>query len=429
MQERVKKQMTASGWLLALCWLVYTCSLIGKVNYSATITQVEAFFSVSHADAGMVTTFYFFAYGAGQIFNGVFCKKYNLKYVIAGSLFISGMLNLIVGITPNFAIIKWLWLVNGMLLSVLWPCTIRLLSETTSKRRMVRASVIMGTTTATGTLIIYGLSSLFTELGIFRFAFYTAAVVLPLVALVWFLAFNKLVKVAKEQSEREDIEDGVVALQAQSVSNPKVKVKMTKSMLVLVVILCFFSSATYFIKDGLTTWIPSILKEEYGLPASLSILLTLCLPILGIFGNLFANTLYKMFGDFIIVIGLLFLGATLLIGGVIAALSLYIVVITLIAFSLTYFLSCAANSTATSVFPLQMKGKINSGLIAGVVTGCGYVGSTISSYGLGAVADKWGWSTVFWLLFTVSAVVVAISVVYKLVQALGKKRNQADKVA
>ena len=416
--------MTASGLLLALCWMAYTCSLIGKVNYSASITQVEAFFGVSHAEAGMVSTFYFFAYGAGQIINGLLCKKYNIKYMVFGSLFLSGVINFAVGLTKSFAVIKWLWLINGLSLSVLWPSLIRLLSETFSKRRMVTASVIIGTTTATGTFITYGLGSLYAALGVFRFSFYTAAVVLPLGALVWFFSFSKLTKKAKVEGEKEDEEDGVVVLQAQNAEKAQGKVKMTRPILITVLLLCLFAVATNFIKDGLTTWIPSILKEEYGLPASLSILLTLFLPVLGIFGNLFSNKLYRFFGDFIVVVGVLFLGATALVGGVIASLSLRVAAITLIAFALTYFLAGSSNSTITSVFPLQMKGKINSGLIAGIINGCCYIGSTISSYGLGAVADKWGWSTVFWLLFAVSALVAVIAAVYKMIQVCHCKKEK-----
>ena len=80
MKEGKKKNIASSALLLALCWLVYTCSLLGKVNYSANITQVEDFFGVTHQSAGLVTSFYFFAYGAGQIVNGLLCTKYNIKY-------------------------------------------------------------------------------------------------------------------------------------------------------------------------------------------------------------------------------------------------------------------------------------------------------------------------------------------------------------
>ncbi|MBO7297771.1 MAG: MFS transporter, partial [Clostridia bacterium] len=246
----------------------------------------------------------------------------------------------------------------------------------------------------------------------------------PLGALVWLCVFSKLTNKAKVEGEKEDEEDGVVVLQAQNAEKTQVKVKMTRPILITVLLLCLFAVATNFIKDGLTTWIPSILKEEYGLPASLSILLTLFLPVLGIFGNLFSNKLYRFFGDFIVVVGVLFLGSTALVGGVIASLSWRLAAITLIAFAFTYFLAGSSNSTITSVFPLQMKGKINSGLIAGIINGCCYIGSTISSYGLGAVADKWGWSTVFWLLFAVSALVVGIAAVYKMIQVCHRKQEK-----
>ena len=131
--ERKRKPISRHSLLLGLCWIIYTCSLIGKMNYGANITQVEAYFGVSHADAGMVSTFYFFAYGAGQIINGLFCKKYNLKYVIFSCLFVAGGANIAIGLTKNFAIIKYLWLLNGASLSVLWPVLIRLLSENLNK--------------------------------------------------------------------------------------------------------------------------------------------------------------------------------------------------------------------------------------------------------------------------------------------------------
>ena len=65
--------------LIALCWIVYACSYIGKLGYNANIIQIENAFQVSHAESGTVSSFFFFAYGAGQIINGLFCKRYNLK--------------------------------------------------------------------------------------------------------------------------------------------------------------------------------------------------------------------------------------------------------------------------------------------------------------------------------------------------------------
>ena len=75
--------------LIFLAWLVYATSYLGKVNYSANITQIIDYYSVTKTQAGTVPTFFFFSYGIGQVFNGVLCKKYNIKWMIFISLFIS----------------------------------------------------------------------------------------------------------------------------------------------------------------------------------------------------------------------------------------------------------------------------------------------------------------------------------------------------
>ena len=408
------KNIQRTTWLLFLCWLIYTVSLLGKVNYAANITQIESFYKVSHADAGMASTFYFFAYGIGQVVNGILCKKYNLKYVIFGGLFISGLMNFLVAFLGNFAFIKYAWLINGFALSVLWPCLIRLLSETMPKKEMVRASVAMGTSTAAGTVIIYSASALFVAIADFTWAFYMAAIALPLVGAAWLVFYNRLA-VKVEDDEEED------TTPIRPSEKPQKGAKMPKELLVVICLLCFVSVATNLIKDGLTTWVPSILKESFALDASFSILLTLALPLVGIFGNLFANTLYKKMKNFLAQTGLLFFGAAILIGVVIGALALGSFVIALIGFALVYFLVGSSNSTVTSIFPLQMKGKLNSGLIAGVLNGFCYVGSTISSYGLGLVADAWGWETVFYLLLGVAVAVVVIALVYNVVKSFKKK--------
>ena len=46
--------------LIALCWIVYACSYIGKLGYNANIIQIENSFNVSHAESGTVSSFFFF---------------------------------------------------------------------------------------------------------------------------------------------------------------------------------------------------------------------------------------------------------------------------------------------------------------------------------------------------------------------------------
>lgn len=390
MQKRRKVGTSASA-LILLCWLVYTCSYIGKANYSANINPIMEFYKVDHSTAGLVSTVFFFAYGVGQVINGLFCKKYNLKWIVFISLIISGSINLIVGISNDFTPIKYLWLINGFAMSILWPSLICLLSETLAKKDMAKASIMMGTTVAAGTFLVYILSALFVKIS-FRLSFYLPAGLFLVVALIWLFTFSPIVNKAKA----EEIMEEDIALTKDKQEN------FTHFLLMLsIVMLCFYGIAVNLIKDGLTTWVPSILKEEYELDDSLSIILTLVLPTVAIYGNIFAIGMHKKLPDFVLQCALMFLISGAILGGIIAGIMLKQVVITLIGSTLVCFLVSSCNSLITSIFPLFMKWKINSGKIAGILNGFCYLGSMISSYGLGAIADNFGWIMFFWVLLFV----------------------------
>lgn len=415
-----KKKMRAANALIWLCWLAYTCSYIGKVNYSANITQIIDFYNVGKDDAGLVGTFLFFSYGIGQFVNGFLCKKYNLKWIIFTSLMTSGAVNLAVALTPSFAVVKYLWLINGFALSMLWPCVIRLLSECLSKKYMAKATVIIGTTVAAGTFAIYAASALFAAFEAFKLAFYTAAVVMPTVALIWIFAMPRITRNAKELCYREE-EEKTPAAEPQ-VARADSSAGIKKALYLSIVVLAVYAVATNLIKDGLTTWIPSILKENYDLEDSFSIVLSLALPMVSVFGNFFAVSMHKRIPNFVLQCAATFGAAGIVTAVVIGGLSWGQFIVTLIGFALVCFMVSSCNSLITSIFPLFMKQRINSGMMAGVLNGCCYVGSTIASYGLGLVAENAGWSAVFWLLFGVCMAVCVIAGIYLVVNRAIKKK-------
>ena len=274
--------------LIILCWLVYTCSYIGKLGYNANITQIETLFGVTHAEAGMVSTFFFFAYGVGQIINGILCKKYNVRYVVFGSLILSGVMNWLVGVVHSFEALKYFWLINGAALSVLWTSLIRLLSEALEEKYMGRAVIVMGTTVATGTFLVYGMSALFVALRRFQTIFYLAGILLPLIAVVWMVSYPFLTK--KQAVSEVCQEKETTCVEGSS--------KTLKGLWIIFIILAFYAVVNNLVKDGLTTWVPMILKDLYHLPDYISILLTIFLPILAIFGTAVSVWLHKKIKNF-----------------------------------------------------------------------------------------------------------------------------------
>jgi OPA family glycerol-3-phosphate transporter-like MFS transporter len=414
MQNQAKpkstKEKQSAMALIALCWLVYSCSYIGKINYAANIIRIQEYFAIeNHSEVGLVTTLFFFSYGVGQVVNGIWCKKYNLKWIIFASLMISGTINLIIPLLPSFEPYKYLWVVNGFTLAILWPSLIRLLSETLPKKYMAKASVIMGTTVAVGTFFVYGTSAVYAGFTSFKAAFFTAAIVLISVATVWILFISKLMEA---QQKEEEVVENTAHTNIQTATG-----KQTKKVIYFTIcILSFCGIITNLIKDGLGTWVPSILKGNYGLNDSLSIILTLALPIVAIFGNAFAVAMHEKMGDFVYQCALMFAISGAFIMVVIASFSLDGWWLLLVCFTVVTLLVSSCNSLITSIFPLFMRGKLNSGLIAGVLNGFCYVGSTLSTYGLAVIADKSGWMAVFWTLFWCYVAVLVATMIYFIVR-------------
>ena len=80
MSEQNVREKKSSMALIWLCWLVYSCSYVGKVNFKANINLLQEYFEISdYSKIGIVSSLFFFSYGIGQVVNGLWCKKYNIK--------------------------------------------------------------------------------------------------------------------------------------------------------------------------------------------------------------------------------------------------------------------------------------------------------------------------------------------------------------
>ncbi|MBQ3529211.1 MAG: MFS transporter [Oscillospiraceae bacterium] len=413
-----------AGFLIFLVWLVYATSYLGKVNYSANITQIIDFYQVTKAEAGLPPTFFFFAYGVGQVVNGLLCKRYPIKLTIFVSLTLSSLLNLTIAVSSDFGIVKWLWLANGFALSLLWPTLIRLLSESLATSELGKSSVVVGTTVACGTLAAYALGALFAFLNRFKLSFYAAAFADLLVAGIWLFSYQKATNMALIQKAREDAPEEKETANAGS----KASGTMTKPVILSIVFLCLFAIVTNLVKDGLTTWVPSVLKEEYALPDAIAILLTLILPIVAIFGNALALAVHKKIPDYITHSCVCFAAISGILGVILWSLGAKIMAAMLVGLILTNLLASSINSLISSIYPMFMRKQLNSGMFAGILNGFCYLGSTISSYGLGSVADKHGWFGVFWLLLGVCLFCCVIWLIYVILRSVvtGKAKSPVN---
>ena len=135
--------------------------------------------------------------------------------------------------------------------------------------------------------------------------------------------------------------------------------------------------------------------------------------------------MHKKVKDFVMLCSLLFFVSAVCIGLVILCMPTGWFMVTLISLGVVSCLMAGVNNIITSMVPLYWKEKLNAGLMAGVLNGFCYVGSPLSAYGLGLIADMGGWNAVFWLLFSLCAVAVVVCIFYGVINVVRRNQHKA----
>lgn len=406
-----KKQ---SNMLMFMCWLLYVSAYLGRYSYNSNQLPISLFYKVSDTEVALATSFFFFAYGAGQIINGILCKFYNVKYVLSGSLIVSSLINLSVFLGIPFSLIKFAWLLNGIAQSVLWSSLLMTLAKNLEGKYIKTSIIVMSTTASIGTLLSYGLSAVFALFDGFKFSFLTGAVLMTVSAVIWILIYDKI---TVKKSER------VAEVKDEQPEKVKTKTKIHPTVIYVFIVFGFFAIIINLMKDGLTSWVPKIMFDQFGLDESLSILVTLLLPVLTVFGTTFVVTLNKKIKEHTALMAIVFALACLMTIVVILLFDTSLWVVVLIALALTSLFMSGANNIVTSMIPLELKDKANSGFVGGILNGCCYVGSTLSSIVLGAMSDAYGWKPAFTLFLILCSAVVLVGVGCTVATAL-RRKNQ-----
>lgn len=404
--------------LIVIACLVYSFAYTGRYSYNANIAPIMAFYNVTRAEAGLTGTFFFFAYGAGQLIHAIFCRFYPRKYIIPGVLGVSAILNIAVFCGVPFGAIKYLWLLNGICQSVLWPTLVLVLSDTMDSVMMKRAVFAMSLTVVIGTVISYGGSAIFNLFDLFRGAFLLGAVLMIAIGIAWLVGYDTLTLENAGLAEAHAASSEVTTARGGS------RKRAANGALIGLFAVCgLFMAVDNFVKDGLNTWTPVILKERFGVGDSLSIVLTVALPFCGVFGAMLALRMNRKIRDFRALSGSLLLLLSVCICGILLSMKLESMVLTVAFLGVVSCFAHGINSIMTSIMPFAMRDKVNPGFLAGLMNSAGYVGSTASAYGLGVIADRTDWNTVMYILLFASVGVTLLAWGTVLLGHLRKRRT------
>ena len=170
-KDEIAKSNKRQMILIILCWISYIFAYLGRYGFSANINLIISDYGVTKSQVGLVTSLFFFAYGIGQIVNGILSKRYNKRIVIPIALILSAIFNVCIFAGIPFEYIKYLWLLNGFTQSILWPTLIEILSKNTNQKKLKTAIIFMSTTTPLGTFLVYGMSAILVSFNVYKYIF------------------------------------------------------------------------------------------------------------------------------------------------------------------------------------------------------------------------------------------------------------------
>mgnify|MGYP001660925425 FL=1 len=418
-QRKDKEKILSAGTLLFVaCWAAYCASYLGRINYTAALTAIVADGVFSKSHAGFIGTVYFFCYGAGQIFSGILGDRVSPYKMVGTGLVGTVCANIIMPLcSSSYITMSIIWGLNGIVQSMLWTPILYIISNILPEEQRSRACLHIASSFPIGSLLSYVISAAAIKFASWHFAFYIPAGIIACIFVFWCLAAGKTSKILGRREKK--------TLPVQE--NTGAKVSLGKLFIVSgAAVICVGILVQGMLKDGVTSWVPTLIKEKYNVSASFSVLLSAVLPIINLSGAWFATKLYEGLFKlnetaataFCFALTLIPLTGILFVGH-------YPIALCVIFFALFTTLITAINHLVITLIPVRFAKYGCASTVGGIFNSCTYIGSAISTYGFGAVSEKFGWTAtvIFWIIL--GAIGVAVCAV--LMRRYGRFANESDK--
>ena len=365
--------------VVMLGFLVYFFSYAMRLDYSATLVAIVSDLKISNTMASAAVTGSFITYGIAQAFCGIVGDKISPIKMISVAMIGTIIVNVLVSFCSNIAIITILWSINGVCQAMIWPPLARFVLENVKKEKYADSITIVGLSASIGTMFVYLFVPFVLKITVWRNVFRFMSLFGVIIWLVW----NYMTR--NVSMGKADV----------TVSGPNDKKNSVLKFAALAGLAPIFIAIVFqgVLRDGIQTWLPSLVNEKLGLSASSSILSTAILPILSIVSVISANMVYHKTNNEMKAASMMFgvsFAAT-----VPLALGLKMpAVVTIVLASLVAGCMHGVNHTLVSLLPKNFAKYGMLATFSGINNSFTYVGASISSYGFAALSDGIGWNAV-----------------------------------
>jgi len=259
---------------LILIWLVYGCFYLNRLNFAPVIPLIIEDLKISHAQVGLISTFFFAFYAAAQFPAGYLSDILGSRKIIAIGGSISALANFLFGAGSGLFYLIGFQSLNGLGQGGGWGPSVKLLNNWFPASERARALGIYCTCVSIFSVITYALAVYLGKAFGWRAAFWSVPVILLLaISIYWAIV-----------ADYPDKNSG------QVFNNPEVSKNPSENRNKLIIVLsnkdvrktCVgFFCITYITYCNLV-WLPTYLYESYGISVVTAGFLASTYPIVGI---------------------------------------------------------------------------------------------------------------------------------------------------
>lgn len=392
--------------LIFVSCFVYSVAYLGRLSYAANITAFAEAFSVSKESLGMVSSMLFFAYGGGQILHFFLAKYYPPRITVSLGMLLTAACNILLALAHDTVSMRAIWLVNGFVQSFFWCNICNTIAKYLASSQLRTWIMFGGFSYCFGTFAVYGISALFVSVN-YKITFYIIAALSVFAGILWFAALGFFAK-APKVCEAEEAETA-------NKKAPAAKGFYRGTVLLILGFVALSAIGNSFIRDGVITWLPTILKSDFGFGDSSAVLITMGLSLLSCAGILAARVLSCRMKSKLAALSAVFAVLALFLGaGILSYKSASTVPFIMCFVVIICAIYCNGNFI-TSVIPFGIRKFGNVGGLSALLDAFCYAGAAAATTVFGAIADKSGWSAVLILSALVSAASAAVCLVGSLI--------------
>ena len=385
--------------LTALCTAVYFVGYLTRYDLAVSLTEMAQSLQVPQRSIALAVTGIFITYGIGQVGSGLLGDHFSPHILIGIGLGGTAICNAIVAGTQSVTLIVAAWWINGFFQALLWPPMVRALAEhlDATQYRQAVLSVSVGGNMAT--VLIYIIAPLCIRASGWQLTFTICAAAAGVIFLLWIIFAGKLLK---------------------SPSNPAIENNPTRNnnsgsaayhppFSTVALVLIFFAIISQgMLRDGVQTWVPAYIADQFHLAPSSAILSGTILPIFSVLSLFAAAQLSRRVPQEMSAAAICFA-----IGAVSTAALLFLpgsILVNLLEMACLCGAMHGVNFILTTRVPARFSNSGRVSAISGALNSATYVGSALSTYGIALISDQFGWpaTIISWLFITLIGMICCL---------------------